>query len=43
MNKHEREVMIQDLEKEMKKAAKSLDFERAATLRDLLIELKGEL
>lgn len=43
LNKHEREIMIQDLEKEMKKAAKALDFERAATLRDLLIELKGGL
>ncbi len=43
LNKHEREVMIHDLDKEMRKAAKALDFERAATLRDLLIELKGEL
>lgn len=43
LNKHEREVMIEDLEKEMRKAAKALDFERAATLRDLLIELKGEV
>ena len=33
----------QRLEKEMKAAAKELAFERAAELRDLLIELKGEL
>jgi len=26
----------------MRKAAKELDFERAAELRDLIIELKGE-
>jgi excinuclease ABC subunit B len=43
VSKQERRVMIDDLEKEMRKAAKALDFERAATLRDLLIELKGEL
>ena len=31
-----------DMEKEMKEAAKALDFERAAELRDLLLELKLE-
>ena len=30
------------MEKEMKEAAKALDFERAAELRDLLLELKAE-
>ncbi|MDD4146056.1 MAG: UvrB/UvrC motif-containing protein [Clostridia bacterium] len=30
------------LEQEMKGAAKELAFERAAELRDLLIELKGQ-
>lgn len=43
LNRNEREAMIDNLDKEMRKAAKALDFERAATLRDLLIELKGEL
>jgi excinuclease UvrABC helicase subunit UvrB len=31
------------LDKEMKQAAKELDFERAAMLRDLMMELKGNL
>jgi excinuclease ABC subunit B len=30
------------LEKEMKEAAKALNFERAAELRDLILELKAE-
>ena len=30
------------LEKEMKEAAKALDFERAAELRDTILELKAE-
>lgn len=34
--------LIADLEKEMKEAAKVLDFERAMELRDIIIELKGE-
>ncbi|WP_110928481.1 excinuclease ABC subunit UvrB [Bacillus massiliglaciei] len=42
MTKKEREKMIASMEKEMKGAAKALDFERAAELRDLLIELKAE-
>ena len=33
---------MQEMEKEMKEAAKALDFERAAELRDLLFELKAE-
>lgn len=33
--------MIRELEEEMKMAAKNLEFERAAVLRDLIIELKG--
>ena len=32
--------MIKELEKQMKKAAKELDFERAAKLRDQIIQLK---
>lgn len=42
INKKQKELMIKDLEKEMKDAAKQLDFERAAELRDIIIELKGE-
>ena len=41
LSKTEKEQWIQRLEKEMKEAAKALDFERAAELRDLIIELKG--
>lgn len=42
MSKQEREKMIQNMEKEMKEAAKALDFEKAAELRDLIFELKAE-
>jgi excinuclease ABC subunit B len=42
MNKSEREKMIKNMEKEMKQAAKDLNFERAAELRDLVLELKAE-
>lgn len=41
-SKKERQQWIQDLEREMKQAAKDLKFERAAELRDLLLELKAE-
>ncbi|MDR2623709.1 MAG: excinuclease ABC subunit UvrB [Methanobrevibacter sp.] len=34
-------ILIQDLESDMKDAAAQLDFEKAAKLRDHLIELKG--
>ena len=34
--------LITLLEKEMKEAAKALDFERAAELRDTVLELKAE-
>jgi len=42
MNKKEREQTILNMEKEMKQAAKDLDFERAAELRDIILELKVE-
>ncbi len=42
LNKKEREKMIENMEKEMKTAAKELNFERAAELRDLILELKAE-
>ncbi len=42
MTKKEREKVMTQIEKEMKEAAKALDFERAAELRDVLLELKAE-
>jgi len=39
--KDELHKMIKELEAEMKRAAKSLEFEKAAMLRDQMIELKG--
>lgn len=41
-SKEEKELMLAKLEKEMKDAAKALDFERAATLRDTILEIKSE-
>lgn len=41
-SKEEKEMLLAKLEKEMKEAAKALDFERAATLRDTILELKSE-
>lgn len=43
MSKKERQTLIQRLEAEMKDAAKNLQFERAAELRDALLELKAEM
>ena len=42
MTKKEREDIIDSLEKEMKQAAKELDFERAMKLRDILFEMQSE-
>ncbi|WP_449601512.1 excinuclease ABC subunit UvrB [Paenibacillus sp. Marseille-Q9583] len=42
MNKKEKQSLIQRLESEMKDAAKNLQFERAAELRDALLELRAE-
>ncbi|PCZ68891.1 hypothetical protein A4R00_15180, partial [Listeria monocytogenes] len=42
MTKKERQKTIENIEKEMKKAAKDLDFEKATELRDMLFELKAE-
>ncbi|EOH90020.1 excinuclease ABC subunit UvrB [Enterococcus pallens] len=41
MSKEERNLMIEKLEDEMREAAKTLDFETAATLRDTILELKA--
>jgi excinuclease ABC subunit B len=43
LSKKDRTALISRLEKEMKEAAKQLQFERAADLRDAILELKAEL
>ncbi len=42
LSKDDRVKLLATLEKEMKEAAKALDFERAAELRDTILELKAE-
>lgn len=42
MTRSEKERYMKDVESQMRKAARELDFERAAELRDILFELKGE-
>jgi excinuclease ABC subunit B len=41
MNKKDKEKTIKQLEKDMQEAAKQLDFEKAAEIRDLIFELKA--
>lgn len=41
-SKKDREALIANLEKEMREAARVLEFERAAELRDIILELKSE-
>ncbi|MGX4668798.1 excinuclease ABC subunit UvrB [Cerasibacillus sp. JNUCC 74] len=41
LTKKSKEKVIADMEKEMKEAAKALDFEKAAELRDIILELKA--
>jgi len=41
MGKKERERLTRSLEKEMREAARNLDFERAAEIRDVLFEIRG--
>lgn len=41
VTKKDKEKLLANLEKEMKEAAKVLDFERAAELRDILMELRS--
>ena len=36
-------TLVKELEKQMKEAAKALDFERAMELRDMMLELQGEV
>ena len=42
VSKKDRELMMMNIEKEMKDAAKNLDFERAMELRDVLFEMKSQ-
>ena len=42
LTKDEKTTLLVTLEKEMKEAAKALDFERAAEIRDTIMELKAE-
>ena len=42
LQKQQRLERIAKLEKEMKEAAKMLEFELAASLRDQIIELRGQ-
>ena len=42
LSRQEKDSMIYELEKEMKKAASDLDFERAMELRDAIFELQSE-
>ncbi len=42
LTRREREAEIERLEKEMRKAAKMLEFEYAAVIRDRLVKLRGE-
>ena len=43
MPKDELKRVIAELEKQMKEAAKNLEFEKAAVLRDEIFELRGIL
>ncbi len=42
MSKKAKQLMLDDLERQMKVAAKDLDFERAMELRDIIFEIKSE-
>ena len=42
LSKKEKTKVIDQMDKEMKEAAKALDFEKAAELRDIILELKAE-
>ena len=42
ISRKDRELMMLNIESEMKQAAKNLDFERAMELRDILFEMKSE-
>ncbi|MBN2604399.1 MAG: excinuclease ABC subunit UvrB [Bacilli bacterium] len=43
MTKREKEDLLKDFEKEMRSAAGKLDFEKAAEIRDIIIEIKASM
>ena len=43
LGKKERENLVKSLLREMQQASRALEFERAAELRDMIVELAGEL
>ena len=43
LGKKERENLVKSLLSEMQQASRALEFERAAELRDMIVELEGEL
>ena len=43
LGKKERENLVKSLLREMRQASRALEFERAAELRDMIVELEGEL
>ncbi|WP_418000810.1 UvrB/UvrC motif-containing protein [Latilactobacillus curvatus] len=43
MSKAEKLEMVERLSEQMRNAAKKLDFEQAATLRDTILEIKSEI
>lgn len=43
MDRKDQKEMIESLEDQMRAAAKELDFERAANLRDTVLELKAQI
>lgn len=43
LSRKEKQELANKIEKEMKEAARNLDFERATELRDILFELKSEI
>ncbi|EKU71955.1 excinuclease ABC subunit UvrB [Selenomonas sp. F0473] len=43
LGKKERENLVKSLLSEMRQASRALEFERAAELRDMIVELEGEL
>ena len=43
LSKQDKLEMIENIEKEMREAAKNLEFERAMQLRDILFEMKNEI
>ena len=42
LSKKDQALLMENIEEQMREAAKNLDFERAMELRDILFELKAE-